>query len=335
MNDLDLIRGVLDDTPYPSADRLGAGRARLMAAAEADRITARRPARAVLPDWAAWQGWRARRGWAMQRRRPAWVAAVALVAAALTAVAVAATTGGGVTTYRASLAADVLRTAARTVAAEPPAEPAASKWLYVEDVSVVKGNVVAHNQYWERFDGTESASEHAGGPIIILRVPAPYIPVVEPSHSALAAFHNDPSPLTAYNALVSLPRDPAALLGAVNGQLRWTEPGPAGQTTGQREFVYLTNLLTMAMVAPPTGLAAVYQAIATFPGVTVSEGITDPAGRAAIGVTDDGGVNQFLLDPRTYQVIGWNGSDSNPVAGTYTYGYAWVRIAQVTGPGQR
>jgi hypothetical protein len=44
--------------------------------------------------------------------------------------------------------------------------------------------------------------------------------------------------------------------------------------------------------------------MATIPGVTVQQGITDAAGAKAIGVSADGGYDQLLLDPVTYQVTG-------------------------------
>ena len=44
--------------------------------------------------------------------------------------------------------------------------------------------------------------------------------------------------------------------------------------------------------------------MAAIPGVTVQRGITDAAGNPAIGVSDDGGYDQLLLDPVSYQVTG-------------------------------
>ena len=44
--------------------------------------------------------------------------------------------------------------------------------------------------------------------------------------------------------------------------------------------------------------------MAAIPGVTVQQGITDVAGNPAIGVSDDGGYDQLLLDPVSYQVTG-------------------------------
>jgi hypothetical protein len=56
--------------------------------------------------------------------------------------------------------------------------------------------------------------------------------------------------------------------------------------------------------APPKAEAAAFRALAAIPGVTVQQGITDAAGNPAIGVSDDGGYDQLLLDPVSYQVTG-------------------------------
>lgn len=78
-------------------------------------------------------------------------------------------------------------------------------------------------------------------------------------------------------------------------------------TTAQKEFAYLGQLLWNAYAAaPPSALSAVYQAIATIPGVTVNQGLRDAAGSPAVGITDDGGATEILLNPQTYQVVGIN-----------------------------
>jgi hypothetical protein len=70
--------------------------------------------------------------------------------------------------------------------------------------------------------------------------------------------------------------------------------------------------------APPAAEAAVFRAMAAIPGVTVQQGITDAVNEPAIGVSGDGGYDQLLLDPVSYQVIGLRqlstGVDPNAVA---------------------
>jgi SAM-dependent methyltransferase len=46
------------------------------------------------------------------------------------------------------------------------------------------------------------------------------------------------------------------------------------------------------------------KAMAALPGITVQQGIKDTAGGQAIGVSDDGGYDQLLIDPVSCQMIG-------------------------------
>jgi hypothetical protein len=48
---------------------------------------------------------------------------------------------------------------------------------------------------------------------------------------------------------------------------------------------------------PPSGDSAAYSALATLPGISVQEAITDAAGGRAIGVSADGGYNSFCSTP--------------------------------------
>jgi hypothetical protein len=77
-------------------------------------------------------------------------------------------------------------------------------------------------------------------------------------------------------------------------------------TQSQAEFDFLTLVMWNAaggVGGPPAAEAAVYQAMAALPGISVQQGVTDEAGVQAISVSDDG-YDQLLLDPKTYQVLG-------------------------------
>lgn len=83
--------------------------------------------------------------------------------------------------------------------------------------------------------------------------------------------------------------------------------GVTPKTWAQREFDYLTLILWNAapgVGGPPAAEAAAYQALATLPGLSVQQGIEDTAGGQAIGISDDGGYDQILINPVSYQVIG-------------------------------
>lgn len=356
MNDLDLVRTVLDDVPPASPARLAVGRARLVAATKPGGPR-RRPCAPSSRRWPV-----------------AWPACVATVAAAATVIAFAVTGGGAPKpqeTARAaqparsaqsetSLTAKVLGIAAKTVASEPVTEPGPHQWFYYETFSTETGQPAEDDNEWITFDGTQSAyygSPYAGAPVqlIVHHEPASAVPSSSPGASGLAAFDVNAVPLTAYNALASLSASPSELLAAVDADIvasNQTNFGVMGtaSTTAQKEFAYLGQLLWNAYAAaPPSALSAVYQAIATIPGVTVNQGLRDAAGSPAVGITDDGGATEILLNPQTYQVVGINltwvvpskaqqvkkvGEKSQP-PGTDTNSIAYLRIAEVSGPGQR
>jgi hypothetical protein len=176
----------------------------------------------------------------------------------------------------------------------------------------------------------------------------------DPNNTALDRFDADATPQNAYEALDSLPSDSANLLAAVDHQIRaaggttppmFTSPGvpPQPTTKGGKEFAYLVNLLWNAAEAvPPAGEAAVYEAMASIPGIS-TQSVTDVTGRAAIGVSDDGGYRQLLLDPHTYQILGLRltsagyaptgATDQVPPNGTLVASMAWTNVKAVRGPG--
>jgi hypothetical protein len=270
---------------------------------------------------------------AIRIARPAFmVPALAVTAAAAVAFTYALSPGNaspparqiapGRSTTRASvtqaqLAARVLNAASDVVSRAPvPAEPGAGQWIYTKTVSYGYPGLVAPSgkttdSEWITFDGSKSAYylNVNSGPLIVHDRTST---ASTAGLSALAAFNASPSPKTAYDAIASLPRDPRALLDAVaeaagNSQAGRPIGGGAPTTKGQLEFDYLGALLWNAaggVGASAAAEAAAYRAMATIPGVSVQQGITDEAGDPAIGVSDDGGYSQILLDPVSYQVIG-------------------------------
>jgi len=309
MNDLDQLREFRAEIPYPERPRLSPGRSSLLSAA----------------------GQPQRRRFAGTRRSP-WLLTATAAAAAI-AVA-AGLTGYGLSTSnppaprpsvapkhpaapdQAVLAARVLKNASAAASRVPPkAEPAPGQWIYAELVQYEYQQGVSVQQNWITFDGTETAYV-AGrrGPLLVHKAP------LAPPGSAtgpLAAFNADATPKTAYDALASLPTAPRQLLaaltkvadavGAANLAAGTPVAGQAPKNAGQVEFDYLSLLLWNAaggVGAPPKAEAAAFRALAAIPGVTVQQGITDAAGNPAIGVSDDGGYDQLLLDPVSYQVIG-------------------------------
>jgi hypothetical protein len=305
MNDLDLVRDMRADVPEPTAARLAVGRARVTAAIGS------RPVR-VTP-----------RSRLVGLNHPVIAGVLAVAVAAVTVVAVGVGTARQAARGRPAavkapvltLTARVLRAAASVTARDRAAQPRPGQWFYRDLVSYQFGQhpATGSDPEWATFDGQYSAYYAGpGGPLIVHESPAP---LPRATGTALDQFNNDATPLTAYRALASLPASPKAVLAVVAAQVNKIgaanlESGsPLNQyvptSRGQLDFDYLTLLMWNATDGePPATEARVYEALADMPGVTVQPGITDAAGQPAIGISDDGGIEQLLVSPRTFAVIG-------------------------------
>jgi hypothetical protein len=268
-----------------------------------------------------------RRNWLPSGRVLAAAAAVAVVAAGAAGYAITAAqtpvarppaTKRPTTGQQAVLAAKVLRAAAAHVAREgATSEPRPGQWIYYKTVSygypgVVDPPGVTTDEEWVTFDGIRTAY-YENGQIVTHRSP---MRLPGPTVKPWDAWNTEATPKTAYDVLASLPTDPEALLKVIAMQAAGQNPqniaagnpiaGVAPKTEAQHEFDYLTLILWNAssVGGPPAADAAAYQAMASLPGITVQPGITDTAGGQAIGVSDDGGYDQLLIDPVSYRVIG-------------------------------
>jgi hypothetical protein len=266
------------------------------------------------------------RGWLPSRRLLAAAAAVAAAAgatgyaitAAQTLAARPPVTNRPTTAQQAVLAANVLRAAAAHVAREgATSEPSPGQWIYYKTVGYgypgfVDPPGVTTDEEWVTFDGSQTAY-YQNGQIVTHRSP---MRLPGPTVKPWAAWNTEATRKTAYDALASLPTDPRALLKVIASQAAGQNPqniaagnpiaGVTPKTEAQREFDYLTLILWNASPAggPPAADAAAYQAMASLPGISVQPGITDTAGGQAIGVSDDGGYDQLLIDPASCRVIG-------------------------------
>lgn len=290
MNELELLQQWRAEIPAPDPARLAAGRERLLAVIAA-APAARRKHRPRLVN-----------------RRPAF----GLVAAAVAVVAIALVLGGAVrdSTPRAKLAAEILQRAAVVRGERATSVPSRHQWIYQVFVDRTLGQT-QRSVSWERFDGRRTAS-FVNGRLVVYREKS----VRTPRGNPLRAYVADPTPLTSYAALASLPADPRRLLAQVDRAIRH-DPGydPNGlptldvvptRTAAQREFHFITQLLWQdTQSGLVRGGGSVFRALATLPGVVAQRGITDALGRAAVGISDDGGAFQLLLSPRTYQVLGF------------------------------
>jgi len=202
------------------------------------------------------------------------------------------------------LAAKVLSVAADKVASEPVTRPPDDQWIYSKFIQTQTGQATQSDENWIQFDGRQSAYFQDGQLVVHDEGVTP----TPTDAGGLAAYDDSATPLTAYNALASLPSNPAtilAMVGAIVGTTprdweNWasgsavSELAPTSQ--GQAEFDYLAQLLWNACAAaPPAAQASVYRAMADIPGVTVRTGLTNAVGRTAIGVSANGGLSWLLL----------------------------------------
>lgn len=266
---------------------------------------------------------------------------------------------------QAVLAAKVLRAAAAHLAREGTAsEPSPGQWIYYQTVSygnpgLVEPSGTTTDEEWITFDGSQTAY-YQNGQIVTHTSP---MPPPGPGVKPWDAWNTSATPKTAYDVLASLPTDPQALLTVIASQAAGQNAqniaagnpiaASAPKTEAQRDFNYLTLILWNAAIGvggPPAAEAAAYQAMAALPGITVQQGIEDTAGGQAIGVSDDGGYDQLLIDPASYQVIGIRqlSTGIGPIAaankqhgpayppkGTLVQEIVYAQTAEVSAPGDR
>ncbi|MBO2459156.1 CU044_5270 family protein [Actinomadura violacea] len=282
MDEMAMLRAAGPDVAPPTDAALQAGRDRLTAAA--------RPAR---------------------RRRPrlpkpaamgllAGAAAVA-GAAAITIAQVVAPDGHGSAT---AAAAEVLRDAAATARSAPPVRTGA--YSYTRELVVGTGTGPDTRQCaetWFRRDGSLAAGEgypeRAGG-----RCDPKDHPKGPPLPADGADDHRPHADVR------TLPVDPAALRGRLYSDAahdRGQNPGDGG-SRDERVFDRIGRLLRMTL--PPELRAALFETLATIPGVDVARGEKDALGRTGIALARPFGDARFpgrveiILAPGTYRYLG-------------------------------
>lgn len=378
MSDSERVAAFRSAVPFPSPARLAAGRERLLAAATtagAGSAGARHRARpGPFPRW-----------------RPVIALSAAVAVAVGTGYALTAHAGqadraapsatpatpsaSSATATQAVLAAQVLNNAANVVSGNTVTEPSAGQWILKEGTDVVSTHPapMPNPPEWTRFDGGQTAyyeGAHGTGPLVVHTNRTKFPPPGMNPWKALETYSI--SPKIAWDVLNSLPASPRAVLAVVAAQtaaedrqkVAGRDPGcsglfPAGPgaSSAEREFDCLSALVWNAQTGlggPPAGDAAAFRAMATLPGISVQQGITDATGAPAIGVSDDGGLDQMLLSSATYQVIGlrWTVTSSrtpgrqalrgpgnrnpapNPPKGPFVISSAFT-FKLVAGPGDR
>jgi hypothetical protein len=343
VDELKLLEELRRETPPITATAARAARARLLAAAAASGGS--RVRRSRIPSGLASRGWR--------------VAAAGALALVLTAgVGITRDTGvdsehpgqgrspAGLLPVGVANAAELGQRAARVAAAQPDLHPRPHQWTYVEvhwATPKLGGHQPQTRRYWTRIDRKRVAVEDQG------RIHQ------YPSYQLSSVY-----PWPTYTYLRQLPTDPQALLARLDarfspgGEEPYSRRRFSPEERHRRMFRLVMGLL-WENVAPPRVQAAIYQALPSIPGVRLQLDVVDAAGRHGVAFAriNDGRVREeLILDPQTYQYLGWrriavkdfvdNGETAdgrkNPhhiAAGTVLESQARTAAAIVDRPGQR
>jgi hypothetical protein len=112
----------------------------------------------------------------------------------------------------------------------------------------------------------------------------------------------------------AVPTDPDGLLAAIYELVAdpACAPVPVGDTVQDRAFMLIDGMLQT--VQPAEVRAALYQALARIPGVTVTHGATDAAGRRGVAFARAAAIEgpgssawlrlEVIVDPDTYRYLG-------------------------------
>lgn len=97
-----------------------------------------------------------------------------------------------------------------------------------------------------------------------------------------------------YEWMKTLPTDPSALRSWIYAHKN------GGNPPDQQAMIDITDMLRSALLPP--GLArALFEVMATIPGMTVTPNVRDAAGRLGVAV---GGEQQAIFDPKSYKLLG-------------------------------
>jgi hypothetical protein len=311
--ELKLIKEFRSTAPALTEPQLAAGRANLMYALLAE------PTRT------------ARRSALVRHRAPlavAFTAALAVFVALATLLPAAGRQGTTGSSVKLTLAAKILRGAARHYAqlanAGGVAEPGPKQWIYETWAQSGPAYMIPVGAFWSTFDGKQTAAISRGN-VAVEQMPSEAAP---PSSSVLNTFDVDPNPMNTYNALASLAQDtPATLLAAVHAEVikdppDWIAPSEAPfitmPRTAAQEYEWLQRLLQNTLIAPPGAESAVFQAMSTLPGLRVEQGLTSATGAPAYGITYDGGITDLMFSPSDDSYIGVRSIDTPAAPSTST-----------------
>lgn len=286
MDELALLKDMADRTPLPSADELAPARGRLAAVitqqngaagGESGRING--AARLV-----AASGRPGRR-----RLLVSGLAAGGLAAAITLVVSLGGLEPVGVAPAKASAAA-VLEDAAAAQRALPSTPPRPDQFIYTKTQNG-DGSV---GEAWLSADGTRDGLVVGGGRRDVIPGCRDGQAQVYKGGEPMPGVLEPCTPLPAYRT--DLPTDKA-------GMREYLDQNP---TRAGKEIYHLVE----GTYVPPAAMAAIFEVMADFPGLTVTENAKDGAGRPGIGVSwdtpsaDGHSTNTVVFDKETHAFLG-------------------------------
>ena len=282
MDEMALLKEMGDDTPLSSTTDLTPARNRLMTTIAADEPrVVRRPRRRLVVSAAA---------------------TVGLAAAITGVVALGGLETVGVAPQEAS-AAEILHQAADAVRTLPDTPPRPDQFIYTKTEYSQADAAISLRETWLSADGThDSLISQGGGTTPIPGCRNGQAAVVKGDEPIPGVFEPC-TPNPAYRT--DLPTD-------VAGMREYLGQDPDGAPGQQQNVAKLIHFAVAESYVPPASLAALFEAIADFPGLTVEENVQDGAGRTGIGVswTRDGETTTLVFDRTTHAFLGFEGLEA-------------------------
>ncbi|MCM2391854.1 CU044_5270 family protein [Streptomyces albipurpureus] len=317
MDEMTQVRELRADTPEADSTVLAAGRQRLTSVATASGSWAR--FRLPRDDW----------------RFAAAGAAVAITAAVTATAVLGAQLGGAPTAWgRAEASAgaagtslDVLLRAAAVMETRPtPAEPRDDQWIYARTELVqvdlahqTSSEEVRIERVWRLGTGPKTSWEKMWIEHVWRPGPGPdawtrYAGPVGKGEIKGAA---DYTARDIYRAVKALPQDSAGVLAAARAMFpsgsatyvmgRRTVTPAKNETRAQHSFRAVAELLK-GHPLPSAGLARLYRALATIPGLEITDGARGPRGEQIVIIglkwADAKDLSQIILAARDYRYVG-------------------------------
>ena len=277
MDEMALLKDMADGTPLPSAAELAPARNRLVAgfATTEEAAPARRPRRRLVVSAAV---------------------TVGLAAAITGVVALGGLEPVGVAPREAS-AAEILHQAAEAQRTLPDTPPRPDQFIYTKTEYSQADPVNALRESWLSADGTHDSLVSQGGEQIPIPGCRDGQAAVVKGEEPLPGVFEPCTPSPAYRT--TLPTDAAGMREYLNAT-------PGGNVGKEIHF------LVAETYVPPASVAALFEAIADFPGLTVEENAQDGAGRQGTGVTwtKDGEKMTLVFDRTTHAFLGFAGIEA-------------------------